>query len=220
MARTGKWQDERKPMKTKENLCTKIVLSIFFLLVLCRTAGAQDARKAILSAADAGTCTANSTACSFLAIPSGSGGATFTITANASANTIQFEATGDTEPTGSHTWVALNVFPSNSTVAVTSTTSTGTWQANIAGFTQVRLRMSTFVGGTTTTYINLSTASARAGGGGGLPTGCTSPGSGAITCTGTVTANIGSFNSEGTNFTDIACGAQSVGNANQVRASC
>ncbi len=160
-------------MKTKEGLCNasqlsvnKIVLSIFFLLVLCRTAGAQDARKAILSAADAGTCTANSTACSFLTIHSGAGGVTFTITANASANTIQFEATGDTEPAGSHTWVALNVFPSNSTTAVTSTTSTGTWQANIAGFTQVRLRCSTFIGGTTTTYINLSTASARSGGGG------------------------------------------------------
>src|SRR6267154_5571531 len=154
-------------MNTRRNTCKKIVLSMFFLLVLCRTAGAQDARKAILSAADAGSCTANSTACSFLTIPSGSGGVTFTITANASANTIQFEATGDTEPSGSHTWVALNVFPSNSTVAVTSTTSTGTWQANIAGFTQVRLRCSTFVGGTTTTYINLSTASARSNGGGG-----------------------------------------------------
>jgi len=136
---------------------------MFFLLVLCRTAGAQDARKRILSAADAGTCTADSTACFFLTIPSGAGGATFTITANASGNTIQFEATGDTEPAGSHTWVALSVFPSNSTTSATSTTGTGTWQANVAGFTQVRLRMSTLAGGTTTTYINLSTASASAG---------------------------------------------------------
>jgi hypothetical protein len=57
-------------------------------------------------------------------------------------------------------------------------------------------------------------------GGSGLPTGCTSPGAGALTCTGTVTANIGSFNSVGTNFTDVACGSNSVGNSNQVRFGC
>lgn len=57
-------------------------------------------------------------------------------------------------------------------------------------------------------------------GGGGLPNGCTSPGTGAITCTGTVTANIASVNSVGTNFIDDACGAQAVGNASQNRISC
>ncbi len=55
---------------------------------------------------------------------------------------------------------------------------------------------------------------------GALPAGCASPSTGAITCTGTVTGNIGSWNSEGTNFTDIACAAQSVGNSNQDRLSC
>lgn len=153
-------------MKTKEVLCKRIALSIFFLLVLCRTAGAQDSQKATLTAADAGTCSATSTACLVINVPSGSGGATFNIGANASANTVQFEATADYGTT----WVALNVVPSNGTTAVTSTTSTGIWQANVAGYTKLRMRCSTFVGGTTTTYINLSTASARSNGGGGSVT--------------------------------------------------
>lgn len=41
-----------------------------------------------------------------------------------------------------------------------------------------------------------------------------------VTFTGTVTGNIGSFTSLGTNFTDIACSAYSVGSANQNRLSC
>src|SRR6266853_6467702 len=149
-------------MKTKEGLCKRIFLGLFFLLVFYRTVGAQDSRKATLSASDAGTC-ATANACITIPISASSGGATFAITANASANTIQFEASADY----GITWVALNVTPSNSTTAVTSTTGTGTWQANVAAYTNTRMRCSTFVSGTATTNINLSTASARAGGGGG-----------------------------------------------------
>ncbi len=114
--------------------------------------------------ASATTCTTTNTSCLIVGIDPPQGGATFTISANASANTIQFESSGD----GGTSWVALNVTPSNSTTAVTSTTGTGTWQANVAGYTNVRMRMSTLVGGSTTVSIIGSTASARAGGGGGV----------------------------------------------------
>lgn len=138
----------------------KLFILAFLLLIGGGVAQAQ--QNQALSAA-ATTCTATGTSCLIVGVDPQSGGATFTVTANASANTIQFEASGD----NAKSWVALNATPSNSTTAATSTTSTGTWQANVAGYTLVRMRMSTLVGGTTTVSIIQSIASARAGGGGG-----------------------------------------------------
>lgn len=131
-------------------------------LIFGMTGLAQAQQKWTLSAA-ATTCTTSNTSCLIYQVDAASGGATFTVGANASGNTIQFEATGD----GGATWVALNATPSNSTTAATSTTSTGTWQANVAGYTAVRMRMSTLVSGTATVSIITSLASARSGGGGG-----------------------------------------------------
>lgn len=133
-------------------------------LVLCFANFARAQQKWTLSAA-ATTCTTSNTSCLIYQVDAASGGATFTVGANASANTLQFEATGD----GGSTWVAFNVTPSNGTTAVTSTTSTGTWQGNVAGYTAVRIRMSALVSGTATVSIITSLASARAGGGGGSP---------------------------------------------------
>lgn len=96
-------------------------------------------------------------------IPPSAGAAAFTISGNAGGNTIQFEASADSQTS----WVALNVTPTNSTTAVTSATGNGTWQANVAGYTNVRLRTSTYVSGTPQGTINISYASARSGGGGG-----------------------------------------------------
>jgi hypothetical protein len=119
-------------------------------------------QKQILSAA-AASCSASNASCLIYGVDQSAGAATFTVSANASGNTLQFEASGD----NGTTWVALNVTPSNSTTAVTSTTGTGTWQANVAGYTQARIRMSTLVGGTSTVSIITSIASARSNGGGG-----------------------------------------------------
>lgn len=146
--------------------------SLLILVLIFGMAGlARAQQKQVLSAA-ATTCTASNASCLVTGIDQTQGGTTFTISANASGNTIQFEASGD----GGTTWVALSVTPSNSTTTVTSTTSTGTWQANIAGYTNIRMRMSTLAGGTTTVSAIQSTASARSGGGGG---GGTVSGSGA-----------------------------------------
>lgn len=115
--------------------------------------------------------TAQSTVCqtaaSCLAVPvlQYQGGATFTLTGTFSG-TVQFEASGD----GGTTWVALNVTPSNSSTAVSSATTAGTWQANVVGYTNVRERVSTYSSGTVVASIVVSTVSARGGsGGGGAP---------------------------------------------------
>src|SRR5579863_834892 len=132
------------------------------VLILCVSSLARAQQKQSLSAA-AATCTTTGTSCLITSDDPQAGGVTLTVTTNASGNTLQFEASGD----GGTTWVALNATPSNSTTAATSTTSTGTWQANIAAYTNVRIRMSTLVSGTSTVSIIYSIASARAGGGGG-----------------------------------------------------
>lgn len=112
--------------------------------------------------------TAQSTVCqtaaSCLAVPvlQYQGGATFTLTGTFSG-TVQFEASGD----GGTTWVALNVTPSNSSTAVSSATTAGTWQANVVGYTNVRERVSTYTSGTAVASIVVSTVSARGGSGGG-----------------------------------------------------
>ena len=76
---------------------------------------------------------------------------------------MQFEGSAD----GGTTYQAINATPSNSTTAVTSATANGVWQANVAGFTQVRIRCSTFSSGTIVATINGSSASARTNGSGG-----------------------------------------------------
>ncbi len=121
---------------------------------------ARAQQKKVLTAAS-GTCT--TTSCLTVTVDPTQGGATLTISANASANTIQFEASGD----GGTTVVAISATPSNSSTAVTSTTSTGTWQINTSGYTNLYLRMSSLVSGTTTVSIVQGTPSARGGSGGG-----------------------------------------------------
>jgi hypothetical protein len=148
----------------------KRLIIILILLALARAAPAQ--QKVNLTASGTTCASGVSAACLSVSVDPTQGGATFTLTGTFSA-TVQFEASGD----GGATWVALNVTPSNSTTAVTSATATGTWQANVAGYTNVRERVSTFSSGPVVASIIESTASARAGGGGG--------GAGTITGSGT-----------------------------------
>jgi hypothetical protein len=158
------------------------ILQLAFL-ILCISSLARAQQKAVLTAA-AASCAASNASCLIYGVDQSAGAATFTVSANASGNTLQFEASGD----NGTTWVALSVTPSNSSTTVTSTTSTGTWQANVAGYTQARIRMSTLVGGTSTVSIITSIASARGGGGGATvnlaspgPIGATTPSTGTFT---------------------------------------
>lgn len=139
------------------------------MLALAYSVSAQ--QKTSLTASGS-TCVAN--ACLTYGVDSNSGAVTFTISSTSSGSwTAQFEATGD----GGTTWVSLNVLPSNSTTAVTSATGSGTWQANVAGYTSVRVRLSAYSSGAAIVSIIPSTASARSNGGGGGGTGWS-----AVTC--------------------------------------
>lgn len=153
--------------KNHKELMRKIYTLLITLAALCffgTTASATSSRTDATLSAAASTCTATGTVCLIVPVDNNQGGATFTISTNAGGNTIQFEASGD----GGGTWVALSVTPSNSTTTVTSTTSTGVWQANVAGYTNVRMRMSTLSSGTNLVSIAQSSASARTLGGGGI----------------------------------------------------
>lgn len=150
----------------------KFLILAFALLMLSARLPAQNTVTATLSAAGSNCLITN--VCQALPTPN-MGSVTFTVSANASSNTIQFEGTAN----GGTTWVALDATPSNSTTPASSTTSTGTWQANIGSYTAVRMRMSTKVGGTTTVTITTSAISARASGANGITgtiTDCTTTG--------------------------------------------
>lgn len=142
-------------------------IAIIGFLAFLPEARAQTVPVTTLTAAGT-TCANGSTAAgSFLMVivRAGEGGATFTINANAGGNTIGFFASGD----GGKTYATLSVTPSNSTTTVTSTTTTtagSVWQANVAGYTNVCMVMTTKTSGNTIVNIYPSTASARSGGGG------------------------------------------------------
>ena len=135
----------------------KYLLILLFLLV------PNLARAQVKLSAASTDCTVTNACLSVVVTTAGS--ATFTVSANASSNTIQFEA-GTTDSTGVTSWYALTAYPSNSTTGASSTTSTGIWQANVGAYTNIRMRMSTLSGGTTTVNINQSPASASSGRGG------------------------------------------------------
>lgn len=137
----------------------KYLFGFLMLLLFCRSATAQNQASANLSASSAACVPA--TGCVALQVNSAFGGATFTLSGTFVV-TASFEASGD----GGATWVALNATPSNGTTAVTTATVPGTWQANVAGYTHVRIRPSAYTSGRIVANIQLSTASARAVGGG------------------------------------------------------
>ena len=71
--------------------------------------------------------------------------------------TVHFEATVEGE-----TFVGLNMLPSNSATAVSSTTAAGAWRANVAGYRLVRARVSDFTSGSANaTFLAASTGGAH-----------------------------------------------------------
>lgn len=109
-----------------------------------------------------------STACVFLQVAPQTNSADITV-AGTYSGTLQFEVSGD----GGATWVSVLATPPGSTSAVTSTTSTGTWTASMAGHTFIRVRASALASGVASITLNPSqavTASVSSGGGGGSGT--------------------------------------------------
>lgn len=109
----------------------------------------------------ASSCSVSNVSCLIVNLPEDKGGATLTLSGTWTG-TITFEASGD----GGTTWTAVNCTPLGSTTAVTSSTSNGTWQVNMAGFTGIRMRASATMTGSAVATITPSAASARTNGGG------------------------------------------------------
>jgi hypothetical protein len=111
--------------------------------------------------ASGSSCTTTPAACVILSFPNQQTGASVVSITGTWTATVQFEASSD----GGDNWVAINSTPPNSTTAVTSATANGTWQANVAGFTNIRVRCSAFTSGTIVVVINSASVSAKSGGG-------------------------------------------------------
>lgn len=109
-----------------------------------------------------------SNSCIITQVSPSAGGATFRLSGTF-VGTVQFEASADPANVlpANATWVAISATPSNSAVTVTSATAGGVWQVNVAGYQRLRMRVSAYTSGTIAALINLSTASARGGSGGG-----------------------------------------------------
>jgi hypothetical protein len=128
------------------------------------------------SAANCGT----AAACVSLGLARNSGGASFTISGNYSG-TLQFEASAD-----GGNFSSLSVTPSAGTSAVTSTTGTGLWSANVSAFNVVRVRASALASGGVTVMIQASLASAQ------IPGSGSGSGVSSLTCDGILLACSGS----------------------------
>lgn len=72
------------------------------------------------------------------------------------AGTVTFEASIDGQ-----TFVALNMVPSNSATAASTSTGTGAWTANVAGFLLFRARCSAFTSGTIEVWLQGASFSGR-----------------------------------------------------------
>lgn len=165
----------------------KWLLSLAIALFLSGQMHAQNGVSANLTAGAAADSNCGPTNCLTVTVNSNSGGATFDLTGTFSG-TLTFEASGN----NGASYRTLSVTPSNSTTTVTTATGVGTWQANIAGYTQIRIRFSTYSSGTATASITPSLASARTGGSGGGGSGTVSGQASGVIPLGTSATVIGS----------------------------
>lgn len=145
-----------KPVKLKW------LLSLAIALIFAGQIHAQNSVTANLTAQAANDAACAAASCVTLNINSSSGGVTVDLDGTFSG-TLTFEASAN----GGVKFRTLSVTPTNSSTTVTTATAVGSWQANIAGYTQLRIRFSTYSSGTAVATINASLASARSGGGGG-----------------------------------------------------
>lgn len=144
----------------------KTLALLGLLFVLAAAALGQSVTGSITASGTTTSCTAvSTTACVILILPPNTGAVGITVSGTFSA-TLQFEVSSD----NGNNWSTVNATPPNSTTAVTSTTSTGIWQATVSGMVLFRVRASVYASGTAN--INLQSSSAIAGvsgAGGGAP---------------------------------------------------
>jgi hypothetical protein len=157
-----------------------------FLFVAIGLAYAQgDAPVVATLSAQASSCqpSTNLTACVFLAIPKTINSASITL-AGTFSGTFQFEVSGDSGAT----WQSVQGTPSAGGSAVTSATAANTWQVNVAGYSFLRVRCSSYSSGSATATLNPSEAVILSSGGGS---------SGVSSLTGDGSSNTGIFCNSG-----------------------
>ena len=149
--------------------CAALVLFVLALFTPFKCAAQNRITQAITTAGSSCTVPTN---CVLLPVSS-QGSVSFTIpAADTFTGTVQFEGSGDyaAQQPGTPNWTPLTVSVSNSASTVTSATAPGTWVANVAGYTAVRIRASALSAGTIDKItIQASPVSARTNSGGGSP---------------------------------------------------
>lgn len=135
--------------------------TVLLLSLTCALPALAQSNPAIGNITASGSTCATANACISLQLDGSTGAATIQLT-NTFTGTAQFEVSSD----NSTTWAAINGTPPNSTTAVSSATSTGVWQFNVAGFTNIRVRASALASGTISVVINSARVSAKSSGGG------------------------------------------------------
>ena len=100
-----------------------------------------------LTAASASCLASN---CLTVTVPADASTLTIQLTGTWSA-TVQFEVSADNQAT----WQGINAQPIPNGQQVTSATGNGVWQADVAGFTNARLRVSAFSSGTVVAQASL-----------------------------------------------------------------
>jgi hypothetical protein len=103
----------------------------------------------ITSAGSTCSTTSTPTNCVILQLDTATSSATIQV-AGTYVGTNQFEVSSDNQVT----WANVSCTPPNSATAVSSTTSTGLWQCNVAGYTHIRARGSAYTSGTAAININ------------------------------------------------------------------
>lgn len=101
-----------------------------------------------LTAASASCLASN---CLTVPVPSDASTVTYQLTGTWSA-TVQFEVSADNQAT----WQGINAQPIPNGQQVTSATGNGVWQADVAGFTHTRIRVSAFSSGTLAAQASLA----------------------------------------------------------------
>lgn len=138
--------------KAMANLVRCLSLALLVLLpslpAMAQLQGQPQPTSGSMNSASASCLASN---CVSIPVNSDTSTVTFQMTGTWSA-TVQFEFSVD----NGVNWTALAVGPMPNGQQVTSTTANGVWQADAAGFTNVRLRTSAFSSGTVAALISLA----------------------------------------------------------------
>lgn len=133
----------------------RIIIVLGLLLSLGGVGSAWGQSQQANITTNASTCAVTNTSCVISSLPKNITGIGLQLSGSWTG-TISFEASMSGNP-NSATWVALNMIPSNSATAASSSTSNGAWTVSGQGYQMFRARGSATMSGTAVVQIQLST---------------------------------------------------------------